>query len=189
MLRGTVGGTGLRVDRYNERKIVNYIVVYSEFCYQADPREYFRRVVCKTEKPTDQMVHMNTFVVTNMDSSPENLIMFYCNRGHMEKFIKEGKNGFGFVSVSSRAETINANRLQIQVLAYNLLNWFRRLVYPKHMRKNLADTIRLKLQKVVTRVIRSARYVTFKLRNSCPYKDEFTGHLRTVVYGGLSWNR
>ena len=29
------------------------------------------------------------FIVTNMDSSPEYLIKFYCKRGLMENFIKE----------------------------------------------------------------------------------------------------
>jgi hypothetical protein len=44
-------------------------------------------VVCKGEKPENQMVYMYTFVVTNMDSLPEYLIKFYYKRGLMENFI------------------------------------------------------------------------------------------------------
>ena len=90
----------------------------------------------------------------------------------MENFIGEGKQGFDFASVSSKSRTTNANRLQLHVLAYNLFNWFRRLVLPKHMNKSLVDTVRLKLLKIATKVVHTGRYVKFKLCSSCPYKEE-----------------
>ena len=64
--------------------------------YQAASWPYERRVVCKVEKPENQMTYMYTFIVTNMDSSPEYLIKFYCKRGLMDNFIKESKSGFDF---------------------------------------------------------------------------------------------
>lgn len=45
----------------------------------------------------------------------------------MENFIKESKSGFDFASVSSHTRIVNANRLQVHALAYNIFNWFRRL--------------------------------------------------------------
>ena len=63
------------------------------------------------------MVCKYTFVVTNMDSSSEYLIKFYCKRGMMENFMKESKSGFDFASVSSHTRIVNANRLQIHALA------------------------------------------------------------------------
>ena len=116
---------------------------------------------------------MYPFVVTNMEPSPEYLIKFYCKRGLMENFIKESKTGFNFASVSSHTRIVNANRLQIHALAYNIFNWFRRLALSTNMRKQRIDTVRLKLIKIAAKVIRSARYITFKLCSSCPYKDEF----------------
>ncbi len=116
---------------------------------------------------------MYTFIVTNMDSSPELIVKFYCKRGTMENYIKESKNGFDFAAVSSSSKIVNANRLQVHALAYNIFNWFKRLVLPTNMRKQLVDTIRLKLLKVAARAVRSARYITFKLCSSCPYKNEF----------------
>ena len=160
--------------------MVDYAVVYGEFYYKAGSWDYPRRVVCKIEKPTGQMVHMNTFLVTNMELLPEQAIQFYCNRGRMENFIKEGKSGFDFAAVSSRSEIVNANRLQVHALAYNLFNWFRRLVLPKELCRHLVDTIRLKLLKVAARVVRSARYVTFKLCSSFPYKDAFYTTLENI---------
>lgn len=119
------------------------------------------------------MTYMYTFIVTNMNSSPEYLIRFYCKRGLMENFIKESKSGFDFASVSSHTRIVNANRLQIHALAYIIFNWFRRLALSANMRKQRIDTVRLKLLKIAAKAIHSTRYITFKLCNSCPYKDEF----------------
>ena len=38
-----------------------------------------------------------TAIVTNMDSSPEYLVKFYCKRGLLENFIKESKSGLIFL--------------------------------------------------------------------------------------------
>jgi len=98
----------------------------------------------------------------------------------MENFIKEGKDGFGFSAVSSSSKIVNANRLQLHGLAYNLFNWFRRIALSANMRKMRIDTVRLKLMKIAARVVRSARYTTFKLCSSCPYKNEFYETLRNI---------
>lgn len=76
--------------------------------------------------------------------------------------------------------TVNANRVQIHALAYNLFNWFRRIALPISMRKQRVDTIRLKLLKIAARVVHSARYITFKLCSSCPYKNEFFETLTNI---------
>ena len=160
--------------------VVSYDAVYGEFEYKANSWDYPRRVVCKIEKPYGQMIHMYTFVVTNMDSSPEELIRFYCKRGQMENFIKECKSGFDLDYVSSSSRIVNANRVMIHALAYNLFNWFRRLVLPDKLRKDRIDTLRLKLIKIAARIIRSARYVVFKLCSSCPFQNEFFETLHNI---------
>ncbi len=124
------------------------------------------------EKPYGQLVHMYTFIVTNMEEPGHwQVLEYYCNRGRMENFIGESKDGFDFASVSSKSKNVNANHLQLHALVYNIFNWFRRLALPKKMSKNLVDTVRLKLLKVAARVVHSGRYVKFKLCSSCPYKD------------------
>lgn len=95
-----------KLDEITQKNKVDYAVVYGEFMYQAGSWPYERRVVCKVEKPENQMVYLYTFIVTNMDSSPEYLIKFYCKRGLMENFIKESKSGFDFASVSSHTESL-----------------------------------------------------------------------------------
>ena len=100
-------------DEITRNNKVDYAVVYGEFMYKAGSWSYERRVVCKVEKPENQMVYMYTFVVTNM-------------------------------------------------------------------RKQRIDTVRLKLLKIAAKVVRSARYITFKLCSSCPYKNEFYETLSNI---------
>ena len=68
----------------------------------------------------------DAFIVTTMEMDPYQVIQFYCGRGKMENFIKEGKSGFDFASLSSSSRLVNANRFLVHALAYNLFNWFRR---------------------------------------------------------------
>ena len=98
----------------------------------------------------------------------------------MENFIKESKSGFDFSAVSSHNRIVNANRVQVHALAYNIFNWFRRLVLSAKMRKQRIDTVRLKLLKIATKVVHSARYITLKLCSSCPYKEEFYDTLSAI---------
>lgn len=173
ILREQAKGFVDELDDLTRDNKVDYAVVYGEFMYKADPWPYERRVVCKVKKPVNQMVYTYTFIVTNMDSSAEYLIKFYCKRGLMEKFIKESKSGFDFIAVSSHDRIVNANRVQVHALTYNIFNWFRRLVLSAKMRKQRIDTLCLKLLKIVAKAVHSARYITFKLCSSCPYKNEF----------------
>ena len=101
------------LDEITRNNKVDYAVVYGEFMYKAGPWPYERRVVCKVEKPENQMVYMYTFVVTNM-------------------------------------------------------------------RKQRIDTVRLKLLKIAAKVVHSARYITFKLCSSCPYKNELYETLSNI---------
>ena len=178
--------TSLAEDKTDELRgavktnMVDYAVTYGEFEYQAGSWSHPRRVVFKIEKPANQMTFMYTFVVTTMESEPYQIIQFYCGRGKMENFIKEGKEGFDFAAVSSKSKVVNANRLQLHALAYNLFNWFRRIALAANMRKLRIDTVRLKLIKIAARVVHSARYITFKLCSSCPYKREFYETLSNI---------
>ena len=70
---------------------VSYAAIYGEFEYKSSSWDYPRRVFCKIEKSYGQIIHMNNFIVTNIDSSPQDLIRFYCKRGNMENFTKDTK--------------------------------------------------------------------------------------------------
>ena len=95
---------------------IRYAVIYGEFMYQAGPWDYPRRVVFKIEKPYGQLMHMYTFIVTNMDMEPYQIIQFYCGRSRMENFIKEGKSGFDFAAVSSHSKVVKASHACVQLI-------------------------------------------------------------------------
>lgn len=55
---------------------VSYAVADGGFMYQTRSQDYPRRVVCIVEKQEGQLVHIFTFIIANIDSSPEELIRF-----------------------------------------------------------------------------------------------------------------
>ena len=148
--------------------------------YQAKSWDHPRRVICKIEKQEGQFLHQITFLATNMDLSPEWIVNLYSNRGRMENFIKEGKEDMDFSSVSSSSMTVNANRLEIHQMAYNIFNWFRRITLPEDMKKMKISTLRNKILKIAARVVHHARHIVFKLNSSFPYKDEFQEILHNI---------
>lgn len=149
-------------------------VVYGEFQYQAGSWDKERRVIVKIEKPKGQLIYNYTFIVTSIKHwTAREIINFYCNRGTMENFIKEAKNGFALSKMSSTDYFVNANKLQQMVLAYNLNNWMRRLCFPKSYQSDRIKTIRNRLIKIAGRFVKTGRYLYYKLASSCPHKKLF----------------
>lgn len=155
-------------------------VFYKEFLYQATQWNKSRRVVVKMEKPEGELFFTYTFIVTNLTLSPQNIVLFYQNRGTMENFIKEGKNGFAFDHMSSSDFYSNACKFQLAILAYNFHNWFRRLCLPKKLKKNQIETIRTKLIKIAGKIVNTGRYTIFKLCSSCLYQRDFWQTLQNI---------
>jgi hypothetical protein len=93
-LRSSASYVESDLDELTKDNKVDYAVCYGEFMYKASSWKYARRVVCKVEKPTDQMTYMYTFIVTNMNLSPEDVIRFYCNRGRMEGLYQGAQERF-----------------------------------------------------------------------------------------------
>ena len=58
---------------------------------------------------------------------------------------------------------VNAVRLQLHALAYNLANFLRRLALPKPVRHWSLTTLREKLIKIGAKVTRHSKYTTFQL--------------------------
>ena len=82
-----------------------------------------------------------------METRPEMVVSLYAKRGTMENYIKECKNGFRMDKVSHKYWMTNVNRIQLVVLAYNLINGFRRLTLPHEFSKMQIETYALNLLK------------------------------------------
>jgi len=156
-----------------QEKLSQRQVYHREFLYQASSWTKARRVVVKMERSAGELLFQFTFIVTNMALQPKNIVRFYCQRGSMENFIKEAKNGFACDKMSSTTFASNAVKLQLAMLAYNFNNWFRRLCLPKKMQPSRMETLRTKLIKIAGKLVYSGRYWTWKLCGSCVYRREF----------------
>lgn len=80
---------------------------------QASSWSHPRKVVFKIEKPYAQIIHLYTLHVTTLEMEPYQVFWSYCGRGRMENFIKEGKSGFDFATVSSSSRLASLKLLKI----------------------------------------------------------------------------
>jgi len=163
-----------KLDQKFKENLYTKHILYGEFEYQAGSWDKKRRVIVKIKKPKGQLHYEFVFIVTNIKNwSPEKIVKFYCQRGNMENFIKESKNGFALGKMSSTKYWANANKLQQMVLAYNLNNWMRRFCFPGKTKSYRIETIRTKVIKIAARIVKRGRYIIYKLASSCPNKKFF----------------
>ncbi len=105
---------------------------------------------------------------------------FYNQRGKAEQYIKESKNAIKWTRLSCRKFRDNAVRLQLHTLAYNLGNFMRTLALPKEEEHWSLTTLREKLVKILAKVVRHSRYVTFQLAEVAVPRNLFREILRRV---------
>ncbi len=99
----------------------------------------------------------------------------------MENFIKEAKLDFGMGSLSHTSFLANAVKLAIKALAYNLINFMKRLIVPKEQGKRCMLSIRKMFIKVDSHHSRSSRYKKTQICSSYPYKNLFHNLLQKLA--------
>lgn len=145
---------------------------YVEFVYKAASWKKARRVICKLEKKSNELLAYKTFIITNDQAmSPEEVVQFYCQRGTMENFIKESKLGFNLKNLSSHSFLMNYYHMLVKLITYSFNNLFRRLVLPKEERSYQIETLRTKLIKIAGKIIKTGRRVIIKMNEAHPYKQ------------------
>jgi hypothetical protein len=138
-------------------------VFYERFTYQAKSWDQARRVVAKVEWHEGELFPRMGFIVTNLTQGAEGVVKFYSGRGTAEQWIKEGKNAVKWTRLSCHDFEDNQVRLQLFALAYNLGNFFRRLVLPQRVIHWSLTTLREKLIKIGAKVVTHARHITFQM--------------------------
>jgi hypothetical protein len=139
------------------------IVRYASFRYQAKGWDRDRRVVSKVEWHAGELFPRIGFIVTNSEAPPHRVGQFYNGRGKAEQYIKEGKYATSWTRLSCHRFEANAVRLQLGVLAYNLLNFMKRFALPPEVKHWSLQSIQLKRVKIGARVIRHARKISFQM--------------------------
>jgi len=115
-------------------------VAVAEFRYQPLrwPQPYRFVVVRRPqpEEPTDQLTlftlgkYHYQVLVTNLPLQPLNLWRFYNDRAAVELIVKQLKGDYALGSIPSRHFFANETYFHLLLLAYNLINWFKRLCLP-----------------------------------------------------------
>jgi len=136
---------------------------YYSFDYQAQSWDRARRVVAKIEWHPGELLPRYGFVVTNLNRPVDRVVAFYNRRGTAEQWIREGKHAINWTRLSCRRFRANEVRLQLHALAYNLANFMRTLALPRAMANWSLTTLREKLVKIGTRMVRHGRYITFQM--------------------------
>ncbi|WP_264807320.1 transposase, partial [Cytobacillus sp. NCCP-133] len=148
---------------------------YEETVYQAKNWTKSRKVIIKSLRPAGELLLTHSFFVTNLVDafSPEAIIATYQKRGTMENYIKEAKNGFAFDKMNSHSYQVNEVKMMMSLLAYNLTNWLLTLCFPEGQKTMQIDTIRTRIIKVASKLVKSGRSLYFKLASSFVYQEFF----------------
>ncbi len=147
---------------------------FEETIYQAKLWSKARKVIIKSVRPAGELFFIHSFFVTNLEvTSPEDIVRAYQKRGTMENYIKEAKNGFNFDQMNSHSYQVNEVKMMLSLLAYNLTNWLRTLTFPPEKKNMQIETIRTRLIKVSSKLVKSGRSLYFKLSSSFVYQKFF----------------
>ncbi|MEZ2458877.1 IS1380 family transposase [Salinicoccus roseus] len=155
---------------------------YTETEYPAKSWDRPRKVIVQSTRPAGELFFTHSFYVTNLVDAftPKDIVRTYQKRGTMENYIKEVKNGFGFDRMNSHSFQVNQAKMMLSLLAYNLTNWLRTLCFPDGQQTMQIETIRTRIIKVASRVVKSGRRLYFKLASSFVYQSFFWQVLHRV---------
>jgi hypothetical protein len=80
-----------------------------------------------------------------MSLQPLNLWRFYNRRATAELVIRELKDAYALGKIPTKDLAANESFFQIVLLAYNLLNWFKRLAAPPDWQRMTLQRLRQRL--------------------------------------------
>lgn len=137
----------------------------AEFRYQPTrwPHRY-RFVVIRRpqpEEPTEQLTlfklgkYHYQVLVTNLPLQPLNLWRFYNDRAGVELLIKQLKGDYALGSIPTRHFFANEAYFHLLLLAYNLVNWFKRLCLPLEFQNATLQTLRNKILLMPAQLLRT----------------------------------
>ena len=112
-------------------------------------------------------------LVTNLTLQPLNLWRFYNQRARAELIIRELKYAYALGKVPTDDFQTNEAFFQIVLLAYNLLNWFKRLCAPPHLLRAPLQSLRQRLFVVPAQLVRPAGVPTLRLPANHPAARDF----------------
>lgn len=141
--------------------------------YAAQSWDKQRRIIAKAE--LSEQGPNPRFVVTSLEGDPQELYdRVYCARGEMENRIKEQQLGLFSDRTSCHGWWANQFRLRLSSCAYVLLETIRRVgLAHTELARAQVSTLRLKLLKIGTVIVRKTRRIRLFFSSAYPYQELF----------------
>lgn len=131
-------------------------------------KEAFRLIVQRWPKVQAELFDPDPYcyhvIATNREEPMEVVVHLHNQRGQVENFIKELKDGFGMEWMPCGETYANAVFFRIGVIAYNLFNAMKLLALPPWYRRFTIQTVRWRLYQVAGVVVRHAHQLLLKLK-------------------------
>jgi len=147
--------------------------LFDDLIYAADTWKYERRIIVKAEHTAKG--RNPRFLVTNLSEDSRELYeKLYCARGEAENMIKAQQLDLFADRTSCMNWIPNQFRMLLSGLAYTLIEAIRRLALRNtELEKACCGTIRLKLFKIGSIVLKNTRRIQLLLSSAYPYQKMF----------------
>jgi hypothetical protein len=162
----------------------------AEFSYQPHGWPHpFRFVVIRRPQPEEPSAQLTLFklgryhyqvFVTNLDLQPLNLWRFYNDRAGIELIIRSLKGDYALGAIPTRHFFANETHFHLLLLAYNLINWFKRLCLPPELQNATLQTLRSRILLMPAQLIRTHNRPRLLLPASGPREDAWRYALRKI---------
>jgi DDE family transposase len=137
----------------------------AEFRYQPTRwRRSYRFAVIRRLQPEEPSEQLTLFklgryhyqvLVTNLTLQPLNLWRFYNDRAGIELVIRQLKGDYALGRIPTRHFFANEAYFHLLLLAYNLVNWFKRLCLPPAFRNATLQTLREQILLMPVQLVRT----------------------------------
>jgi len=113
-------------------------------------------------------------LVSNLGLTPWRTWTDYVGRANIEKSIRELINDLALNKIPTQSWTANVAFLQLLLLAYNLVHWFKRLCLPPEKLRTTVETLRHQLLGLPAKLIcRSGKNILILPRQYPHQKEVF----------------
>lgn len=117
-------------------------------------------------------------LVTNVPSTPLHVWQFYNDRSQAELIIRELKAAYALDKIPMHDFAGNEAFFQLVLLAYNLLNWFKRLCAPPSLQRATLQRLRRQLFLAPAQLVRPQGRPMLRLARAYPYPHLFRDTLQ-----------
>ncbi len=135
-----------------------------------ETKEAFRLIVQRWPKVQADLFDSEPYcyhvIATNREEEVKKVIALHNQRGQIENFIKELKDGFGMNWMPCGETNANAVFFRIGVMAYNLFQALKLFGLPMWWRNSTIATVRWRLYQVAARLVNHAHQIILKMAAS-----------------------